>query len=318
LLTRAEPLSRRQRTFARCVRCGGLRGTPEDGSANGSAPLRPASSSRWSKPSPAVRAGYGAVERGSPAKARVDAEPAGDVNRGMSEKAAFQQWQSAKAFEANWRDATANRNSAELFGAKLSWFRDVYCAKKCASLMGVRRLRLSPQDEKSADFEVQLRNGEVLPFQTTVADSEGRKIGLEYQDWRDEGYPPSHDSGEDWWRRRLEIAPALLRAVAKKAPKPSRRYSPDMRLLIYLNLGTYDSWREEIELEIATCAAPAALWFRSVWVLWSGRLYRCAPNSFLGLNSTLPACSLRPRSMVCLGSWRERCPLGSLLHADGF
>jgi hypothetical protein len=226
----------------------------------------------------------------------------------MSEKSAFQQWQSLKAFEANWQALAATNECAELFGAQLSWFRDAYYAKICASIMGVRHLRLSPKDEKSADFELQLRNGEILPFQATVADSDDRKIGHEYQVWRNEGYPPRADPAEDWWERRLEIAPALLRAVAKKAPKPSRRYSPDMRLLIFLNLGTYDDWREEIELELATCAAPAALWFRSVWVLWSGRLYRCAPNPFLGVNPTL-----RPRTVVCLGGWRHRTSLSALL-----
>lgn len=75
---------------------------------------------------------------------------------------------------------------------------------------------------------------------------------------------------------------ALETAVKKKV---SKNYDPASRrrvgLVIYLNLGTYGEWRDDIEVQIFKKTRPASSVFQDVWVLWDSRLYRTWPEPLI-------------------------------------
>jgi hypothetical protein len=183
-----------------------------------------------------------------------------------------------------------------------------YAGIRVARNTGARALRLRPEGKLEPDIDIRLRNGRVLSFQKTIADIEGRKMGKEHRDWVRSGGKPRHDPVGNWWTRRQQVGPALTRAIGRKA---AEGYPPETRLLIYLNLGTYGTWRDEIEADIVRFSAPGLQWFASVWVLWDGRLYRAAPNPFLGSPGMF-----RPKSSVQLGSWRNHTPIRMLFDGS--
>jgi hypothetical protein len=162
----------------------------------------------------------------------------------------------------------------------LGWYKDAWMALKFAEKTSSRYLRLCPQVSRGADFEVRLRSGCTLPFQCVEAGAsvEGKR-GNVYRQWKEDGWAPRPDPEEDWLKRRRAIPQELEAAINNKI---SKGYTSQMNLLIYLPLGTYETWVEEVEADLVTFSQGATGKFRSVWVLWSGRLYRCVPNPSVG------------------------------------
>jgi hypothetical protein len=157
------------------------------------------------------------------------------------------------------------------------WLKDGIIADWFATKTNASLVRLIP--ECRPDFEVRYRNGLSLKFEATIADLPNREMGREAQDRDNSGQTIHDDPAADWVLRRQAIPDALERACNKKVDIP---YDGDTCLLIYLNLGTYDCWQSEIECDLIAHTANARSHFRSVWVLWSGRLYRVWPQPFLG------------------------------------
>jgi len=186
------------------------------------------------------------------------------------------QWTPTKNFRAILTRVLRPIDSAEFFcRTENQELRDASLAGMFGDYCHARQLRLVQTD--SIDFEVELRNGKCLKLQSIEADRDGRQRGKEYRDWKLSGYPQRDDPFEEWEHRRRTIPAALETAVKKKIAK-NYGDAEQLGLLIYLNLGTYGYQRHEIEIEMVRLTEPARDHFRSVWVYWSGRLYRCWPN----------------------------------------
>ena len=165
------------------------------------------------------------------------------------------------------------------------WLRDAIAAKWFAEKTAAKLVGLIPGAQP--DFEVQYRNGTRLQFEATLADMPARKMARDERIAWDKNETVRTDTGRDWSTRRKAIPEALETASKRKAHKAERGlYPSDTNLLIYLNLGTYDRWRDEIELELVEHTKLARPHFRSIWVLWSSRLYRTWPDPFLGSATT--------------------------------
>jgi hypothetical protein len=165
----------------------------------------------------------------------------------------------------------------EFWAPGRAWLRDAYCAEAFAKKTYASKVGLIA--ETRPDFSVQYRNAKVLRFEVTLADRPGRQMAREERQNWDSGDQVRQDPENNWRARRLAIPDALRSASERKARKA---YGPETNLLIYLNLGTYDYWRDEIERELILHTEPARNHFNSIWVLWSGRLYRTWPQPFLG------------------------------------
>ena len=157
----------------------------------------------------------------------------------MISPAEFTHWQSLKSFEAKYRQFVKERpcgQRGDIWSHGNSHaLREGFVAMCVAQNIGARSLRISPKDERAPDFDIRLRNGRVISFQETRADFEGREIAKEHRSWAAAGYSARPDPVEDWQARRREIGPAISRAIELKA---SKKYPPQIRLLLYLNLGT--------------------------------------------------------------------------------
>jgi hypothetical protein len=223
----------------------------------------------------------------------------------------FTNWQSLKSFEDKYNQFVRERREPprDVWATDSSHaFREGFAAIRCARNIGARSLRINPEDAKEPDIDIKLRSGGVISFQETIADLEGRQMAKEHRDWAAAGRAPRPDPVKDWWARRQEVGPAITRAIDLKSAK---KYPPQTRLLIYLNLGTYETWRDEIEADIVRFSAPGLQWFASVWVLWEGRLYRAAPNPFLGTPGTF-----RPNPTIRLGRWRDHSSMKKVLAEE--
>ena len=188
--------------------------------------------------------------------------------------ASLQQWRPRTHFVAAV-DTVTDCNPVEFYSPRGQWLRDAWLAARFAEAVAAREVRLTPPPLTKPDFEVVLRNGHVVSVEATEADLPGRRRGDEYKKWAAEGYPVRTDPIENWVERRAAIPLALQRAAERKA---RIAYPSGTSLLIYLNLGTYGSWRGDVECNLATWTKPASRAFRSVWVYWSGRLYSCWPH----------------------------------------
>ncbi len=165
----------------------------------------------------------------------------------------------------------------EFWAPGREWLRDAYCAEAFAKKTSARMVGLIANTKP--DFEVQYRNGRLLRFEATLADRPGRELAREERSAWNSSAMTRPDPEENWRGRRRAI-PAALRAASER--KSKKHYDRDTNLLIYLNLGTYDYWCDEIERELIEHTAMARSNFNSIWVLWSGRLYRTWPDPFLG------------------------------------
>jgi len=213
-------------------------------------------------------------------------------------------WLSPRTFSSELNRLLKRHNCGNEY---YQWHRDGSHASTFAQHACATAVRLLRQGQDGCgysvpDFEVKLRNKQVMRVEATWADFEGRKLVEESRSWK--AGEIRYDGGlETLSTRRLEIPKALTRVVGNKIAKT---YAPGTSLFIDLNLGTHDHWRTEIEQDILEYTQPAADRFRSVWVYWSNRLYRCHPNPSVG-----HAGSFRP-THVMLGSWRHFTPLSRL------
>ena len=154
---------------------------------------------------------------------------------------------------------------------EFKFWREAANASAFASLIGARLVRL--HDGERPDFAVN-RDGLWEQFELTEALQPGRRRGDEYK-------APDHNSSKfdpynDWVRRRQAIPEALKASIHRKT---SRIYQDGCNLLIYLNLGTYGHWREDIEADIQRECAPALKQFKQVWVLWDGSAIEVSSGS---------------------------------------
>jgi hypothetical protein len=131
------------------------------------------------------------------------------------------------------------------------------------------------------------------------ADLDGRRRGDEYRDWAKNKFVARADPSDAWEKRRDEFPFAIERVVRKKVEKKQAgKYDDTVSLLIYVNLGTYGLWREELELALIERTRLAADQFHSVWAWWDGRLYRCWPFPFVGDSGSFRPSRYEPRSRV--------------------
>jgi hypothetical protein len=161
------------------------------------------------------------------------------------------------------------------------WLKDAICAKWFAEKTAAKKVGLIAADQP--DFEVQYHTGLRLRFEATHAGMPGRKMALEEKLQWNSGQSLRMDA-ENNWRARREAVPAALEAASKRKLENALKglYGPGTNLLIYLNLGTFDYWRDEIERELVEHTKLVRPHFNAVWVLWSSRLYRTWPEPFLG------------------------------------
>ena len=193
----------------------------------------------------------------------------------------FEVWWPTRCFEREIRNHPDGQNSADVFNdTQKKWILDAELAAQFAVATHARRVRLVPQPLERPDFEMLLRNGQLMRVEATEAMMEGRRRGDEYRAAKAAGYPISHDPGECWGTRRAAIAERVKCVAAKKAAKD---YPPGTSLLIYVNITTHGRWRAEIENEIVESTRIARERFLSIWVLWDRRFYRCWPTPSIGL-----------------------------------
>ena len=192
----------------------------------------------------------------------------------------FFRTQSRSSFCQKFEELRWKTDAADFIcDSRNQWMRDAFFASKFAVATHATRVQLL--ESSSADFRVEWTGRHRLDLQATVADLPERKIGQELRDRKIVGYPDRWDPGSEWQRRRLALPTALRSATMRKV---ERNYSDAQKigLFIYCNLGTYGSWKCEIEEDLVRNTAAARGIFHSVWALWSGRIYRCWPNPFLG------------------------------------
>jgi hypothetical protein len=188
-------------------------------------------------------------------------------------KQEFESWLTTAEFSEKYDAIAGTIDSADFFcSSRIQWLRDAWAAAQYAQLSGAVKVRLI--SDEWPDFEVQHSNGELERVEFTEADVPNRKRAEEYRNDKMRGYPVEADPYQDWVARRKKIPDALRAAVEKKARKlygGAKRVS----LLIYLNIGTYGEWHDEIIGEIHTFTAKAHDIFAAVFVLWNGELIRC-------------------------------------------
>ena len=74
------------------------------------------------------------------------------------------------------------------------------------------------------------------------------------------------------WRKRFEAIPMALDQVVTK--KLNKDYPPDVRLVIYVNLGCYGAYLNEGLPILRSGTFPAKDKFKVVFVMWEGKLYK--------------------------------------------
>lgn len=145
----------------------------------------------------------------------------------------------------------------------LAFLRDAWIASRVANALPSNTVRLISAPRP--DFEIEI-NGQILQFEATEADIEGRRRGDEPDD------PDPRFDPVEAWRRRFEAIPAALdRVIIKKLNKD---YAPDVNLVIYVNLGCYGAYVKEGLPILRDHTAPAKSKFKRVFVLWEGCLYK--------------------------------------------
>lgn len=227
-------------------------------------------------------------------------------------KAKFDQIQPVRLFrERLTRELDARISPYDFWASGMAWLRDAWCARTFAELTSAKVVGLVT--DQRPDFEVGYRNGLHLRFEVTCADLPGRKIALEEKrDW-DAGITTRLDPGKNWKVRRQAIPAALEAASVRKKRKALKGlYPPKTNLLIYLNLGTYDNWRDEIEVELVEHTSVVRPYFNSIWVLWSGRLHRVWPEPFIGATD-----AFRPKRHAlgkALNFYREKREIADIFN----
>lgn len=129
--------------------------------------------------------------------------------------------------------------------AGVDFVTEAFAAARFASLRDIREVRLVL--DSRPNFELLMPTG-VERWELTEADILDRKRGEDYKIFLHNAMLDEscleHDPVEDWHIRADQIPYALERSTVRKAGK---EYSPDTRLLIYLNINEYRIRQQEIE-----------------------------------------------------------------------
>ena len=156
--------------------------------------------------------------------------------------------------------------------AGVDFILEAFAAARFSAIRGAVAVRLIP--DPRPDFEVRTHQGQEA-WELTEADVPGRRRGQEYSEAVarvDAGFSAvEDDSVENWHARADHAAPSILRLAVKKAGKS---YTPDTRLLIYLNIDEFGIRHQEIEAAMLDATAPARDAFAEVWVLWKSQAIR--------------------------------------------
>lgn len=210
------------------------------------------------------------------------------------------EWRSAKTFARVLAGVRSTYSAMDLFTvpALNRSHRELWAVREVCRKASARKAQMTREDGKSSDFDVMLRDGTRLRLQFVEADVPGRRRGDEYRMLAGMPNRVEADPYSEWVARRSTIPEALENCIRSKATKG---YPADVSLLIYLNIGTYGEWSTEIEREMIAAARKFGSGFRSVWVIWSGKLYRAWPNPSLGENGPM-----FDGEHVPLGRWRDR------------
>jgi hypothetical protein len=146
--------------------------------------------------------------------------------------------------------------------------REAWIANRVAVAPDAQALRLV--DDQWPDFELKSTSG-VEHFEITEADLPGRRRHDEYREIETDARPRLvHDPVEKWIERAGHIPLALARAAGAKAAKG---YPKNSQLVIYLNIDEWGIRHNEIVAQMVKATKAAASAFKSVSVLWKGRLY---------------------------------------------
>lgn len=173
----------------------------------------------------------------------------------------------------------ANISPYDFHAPGMQWLKDAIIARQFAELTSAAGVGLIA--EKRPDFEVQYRNGKILRFEATRADIAGRRMAKEHKEQWHSGVTVQ-SLPEDILEVRRRAIPGALEAAARRKARKSTLYSAETNLLIDLNLPTHGYDDEVIGGELIEFTQHARQLFNSIWVLWSGRLFRTWPEPFNG------------------------------------
>ncbi|MEW5421256.1 hypothetical protein [Amorphus sp. 3PC139-8] len=153
--------------------------------------------------------------------------------------------------------------------AGTAFLREGWIAAELGRLRGADQVRVPL--ETFPDF--QIRFGNIIEdFEATEVDDPNRRRGDEYKT-PDRGVVD--DPYEDWVERANGLS-QWLRVVCQK--KASKNYYTGTNLAIYLNVGTYGTWRSEIQQSMISSTESVRDKFSSVWVLWEDHAYQVWPD----------------------------------------
>jgi hypothetical protein len=179
-------------------------------------------------------------------------------------RAELEQWTVASAFRDRVDAILQPIPRLTFFSqAGLAFLRDAWIASRVASALQSNLVRLFAGQRP--DFEIRTA-GCIQQFEATEADVDGRRRGAEPDVVHLEPDPVEN------WRKRFEAIPAALdRVIAKKLAKD---YQPDVRLVVYVNLGCYGAYLDEGLPILRAGTSIAKDKFKAVFVMWEGSLYK--------------------------------------------
>lgn len=161
----------------------------------------------------------------------------------------------------------------------LAFLRDAYVASRFAVSLPnpVPAVRVVPESERWPDFELQLADGTILPFEVVEADDPTRRRGDEYRHVNDEDVRVEDESVENWQTAARSAPNWIALAVRKKVTKA---YGTKAHLVVHLaNVSEYGAYHDEVVQSFDTAVSVGRDHFLSIWVLWKGRAYLTTPST---------------------------------------
>jgi hypothetical protein len=146
------------------------------------------------------------------------------------------------------------------------FWREAWTLGRFALISGASHVKLTADIEQFPDGRVKIGE-ETLDIEVTEAMMPDRRRASEYAP---DAPRMLHDPVEEWDRRLDELPRVLDRAIRKKV---ERRYGQKPFLLVYLNIGAYEDYRdEETRSIIAAIKGQYEGEFRTLFVLWGNEL----------------------------------------------
>jgi len=163
--------------------------------------------------------------------------------------------------------------SAHLFNQTgVGFIHEAWAAATFAGYRNADKVRLAREDPP--DFQLCTADG-IENWELTEALDANRRRGAEYSESAARAARGEDDLEldpiENWHARARQIPIRLKECATKKAAK---NYSPDTRLLIYLNIDDgFGTRQKEVEECMADSTKPAKNDFAEVWGLWKHQTY---------------------------------------------